>query len=78
MLKPMVEITTLRNRSSAQDVRSSNGFSDAFYSSVLSQFLTICSQLLYLLKASRQVLNQLRNGISQDVRVNTLLQCVLV
>lgn len=41
MLKRAVEITSLHNKASPQDVMSCNGFSDTFYSSVLSQFLTL-------------------------------------
>lgn len=65
----LVEITTLRNRSSAQDVRSSDGFCD---------FLFLCTFTISDNLLITSLLNQLRNGFSQDVRVNTLLQCVPV
>lgn len=68
MLEPMVEITTLRNTRPLH--RMSGAARVSFYSSVLSQFLTTCSQLLHMRRPVDMMLNQLRNGFSQDLRVN--------
>lgn len=72
MLKHVVEITTLHNKSSPQCVMIGYGFSDTFYSSVLSQF---GSWLPLYVKATGQMLNQHRNGIKAFVSMTCCSVC---